>query len=74
MAISDVRTIMGRIKVAEQNSPILVRKLNNGALDAAFADTVESRNIIAAGGSDIVGVYHRNMCPAAIESHLRAIG
>ena len=58
MTVSDPKTIIERIKAAEESSPIAVFKVKpTGLLDAVFANTSESQKLIRDGGG-LVGVFH----------------
>ena len=52
---------LDRIKVAEPESPILVHRSQvPGLIGTVFADTAETRRILAAGELEVVGIWHRH--------------
>jgi hypothetical protein len=52
---------LDRIQSAEPESPILVHRSQvPDRIGTVFADTVETRRMVAAGELDVVGIWHRN--------------
>ena len=65
---SSIDNIMDRIKTANNRSPILVIKVEGG-IDAVFADTVVSQEIIESG-IGVVGIYCGDMPPITVRREL----
>jgi hypothetical protein len=64
MSLSNVPTIMGRIKSARENSAIAVfkgPKFKAGMLDAVFASTCKTVHRLNKGDKSLVGVFYKGM-------------
>lgn len=61
MSIDDPKSILNRIMVASQDSPIAVFKTaEEGCLEALFADTAGTRKRVSSG-LNLVGLFDQNM-------------
>ena len=61
MSIDDPKSILTRIMVASEESPIAVFKTSEeGCLEAVFADTTGTRQRVSSG-VDLVGLFDQSM-------------
>ena len=73
MSIGIVKHIMQRIEAATAESAIAVFRVDKtGVLDAVFASTVATRQMIDSGHPDLIGVYHGGMSAGRIEDELNS--
>ena len=73
MSISTVSTILGRIEVAEPDSPIAVFYDPTGRLDAMFANTIETQKAIESRFPPLVGIYDNSMDLKSVRGELLEI-
>lgn len=74
MAVLDVDSIIEKIKIAEQDSPIAVfLGPYRDRLNAVFAHTVETQRWIRDGVHPLVGVYHNKMNIEQIRRFLHGV-
>ena len=67
MTQSTLDLIMDRISVATNESPIAVFKVN-GKLDALFASTAETKQLLSTKPSNLVGVFYNTMNPLTVKN------
>lgn len=71
MSVSTPATIIGRIKEASPLSPIAVFQCHvPGMLNAVFASTVATRELINNNAPGFIGVYDRNCDLAKVKKML----
>ena len=61
MSICSIGVAMGRIKVANEKSPISIFKVYGAhfEVNAVFTDTIMTKSL--EGSKDLIGHYHKNM-------------
>lgn len=72
--MSTVEIIMGRIEMATEESPIAVFRppVKCGRLNAVFGATVITKQQIAEGGSNLIGLFHKRMDLVNVKRQLSA--